>query len=156
MSHWKRLQALKRKKLTIGEQLDKELTEAQKQFCTEYGIDWLTASSASYGFDGKKTYVRAVDGRGLCSPEPRVHTVRGEIAEYVSPSTGKVITTRREMRADMKGSGCREFEGVQAEQKEAGRQKAYQEQREDRKLHKTVISSIMQMPENQRRQLLRY
>ncbi len=147
---------MKRKKLTIGEQLDKELTASQKQYCTEYGIDWLTASSASYGFDGKKTYVRGIDGKGLCSPKPRVHTVRGEIAEYVSPSTGAVITSRSEMRADMKASGCRDFEGVQAEQKEAGRQKAYQEQKQGRKLQTAVEKSIMQMPEDSRRQLLRY
>lgn len=67
--------------------------------------------------------------------------MRADIAPwdaYVSPATGKMITSYAERRADMKAAGCRDWEGMDSEKRQSARIKAYQEREEDEKLDKTV------------------
>jgi hypothetical protein len=42
-----------------------------------------------------------------------------EFQPYVSPATGKVITSRTERREDLKRSGCRPWESMEEEKKQA-------------------------------------
>ena len=57
---------------------------------------------------------------------------------YVSPATGKMINSYSQRRDDMKASGCRDWEGRESEERQAHRNKMYQEQKEDASLDKTV------------------
>lgn len=77
---------------------------------------------------GKKTFGRAP-------------YVRGDIEPYQSPIDDSVITSRRAQRYDLERSGCRIYEGREAEQREADRHKAYKWE----KLEKTLDSSIQQV-----------
>lgn len=51
----------------------------------------------------------------------------GEYQPYISPSTGKLVTTKRGERYDLKESGCRIYEGKEQEMKEAARHREYEE-----------------------------
>lgn len=57
---------------------------------------------------------------------------------YESPATGKLITSYAQRREDMKASGCRDYEGRESEERNAARQKQYQEEDEEKKLDSTV------------------
>jgi hypothetical protein len=58
----------------------------------------------------------------------------GEIPEYVSPVTGKVISGRVQRREDMASAGARPWEGKDQEVKEAKRRQAYIDQAADQRL----------------------
>lgn len=64
---------------------------------------------------------------------------------YESPATGKLITSKAERRADMKASGCRDWEGMESERKEAARKKEYESLAEDNKLDKVVRTAWAQL-----------
>lgn len=61
-----------------------------------------------------------------------------DIPAYQSPASGMWITSRAERREDFKRTGCREWEGLETEKKEAERQRRYEERRRDEALEKTV------------------
>jgi hypothetical protein len=48
---------------------------------------------------------------------------------YESPSTGKVISNRKQRDRDLKESGCRQYEGRHVEVQEAERHKRYEKQK---------------------------
>ena len=64
-----------------------------------------------------------------------------DIPAYVSPVSGKWINSRKERTEDLKRTNSRPWEGLEQEQKEAARQKAYQEAAEDKALEKTVVDA---------------
>ena len=70
-----------------------------------------------------------------------------DIPAYKSPVSGKWINSRRERAEDLKQTGSRPWEGMEQEQKEADRLKAYTEAEQDKKLEKTIESTIRQLPE---------
>lgn len=74
---------------------------------------------------------------------------------YQSPTTGKWIHSRKQRADDMARSNARPWEGMQQEQQEAARQKAYIEQKQDSKLHEAVAKAFYSMPESKRRLLSR-
>jgi hypothetical protein len=57
---------------------------------------------------------------------------------FESPATGKMITSYAQRREDMKASGCRDYEGRESEERNAARQKQYQEDASDQKLDSAV------------------
>jgi hypothetical protein len=65
--------------------------------------------------------------------------------EYVSPVTGKAITTQRARVEDLKRTGCRPYEGFESESKEAARFRAHEEKKADVRLHDTVARAYHQL-----------
>jgi predicted nucleic acid-binding Zn ribbon protein len=57
---------------------------------------------------------------------------------YESPASGKMITSKADRAKDFKATGTRPWEGREQEEKEAARLKAYDEQKMDAELDKTV------------------
>jgi hypothetical protein len=76
-----------------------------------------------------------------------------DIPAYQSPVTGRWINSRYERSEDLKRNGCRPWEGLEQEKKEADRQKAYQEQKEDAALTKSAEMAFAQLKPEQRRAL---
>ena len=67
--------------------------------------------------------------------------MRADIAPwdaFVSPATGKTISSYAQRREDMKASGCRDWAGRKDEDNNAARQKGYDEAELDAKLDVTV------------------
>jgi hypothetical protein len=75
---------------------------------------------------------------------------------YESPATGKMITSKAQRREDMKVSGCRDWEGRESEQKQANRNRDYEEAASDKKLDATVRTAFAQLSPEKKRQMLRY
>lgn len=73
--------------------------------------------------------------------------------EYVSTTTGKYITTERARRDDLKRSGCRPYEGLEAEKKEAERKRKYEEEKSDAKLEEAARRAYYQLSPSKRRTL---
>lgn len=73
---------------------------------------------------------------------------------YVSPATGKLITSKSERKADMLASGSRDWEGMKTEKEEAARRKAYQDAAEDAKLDVEVRKTWAQLPKDKQDILL--
>ena len=69
---------------------------------------------------------------------------------YQSPSTGKWITSKRERRADLKQSGCREWEGLRSEVKQAARNRKYEEERQDRLIEQAAAKAYKDLPESKK------
>jgi hypothetical protein len=80
---------------------------------------------------GQKT-----DKRILMAPTARMDMAPWDA--YESPATGKTITSYAERRADMKASGCRDYEGRESEQRHSERQKMYDEEAQEKALDATV------------------
>jgi hypothetical protein len=64
---------------------------------------------------------------------------------YESPATGKCITSYAERREDMKVSGCRDYEGREAEDRNVARQKQYDDEKSDKTLDNAVRSAWGQL-----------
>lgn len=86
---------------------------------------------------------------------PRAPHVIPDIEGYQSPVTGLWVEGRKQRREDLKRNGCRPWEGMAQERKEAGRQQAYAEQANDRRLDEAVRRSYYQLDPAKRRQLER-
>jgi hypothetical protein len=77
-----------------------------------------------------------------------------DIPAYQSPATNKWITSRSERREDLKRAGCREWEGIAAERKEAAKRKAADEQKNEAALDHAVRSAWRDMPDSKKTELL--
>ena len=64
---------------------------------------------------------------------------------YISPATGKLITSYAERREDMKASGCRDFEGRASEERQAARIREYDEIKQEAALDNTVRTAWAQL-----------
>lgn len=64
-----------------------------------------------------------------------------DIPAYQSPVTGRWINSRRERNEDLKRNDCRPWEGLAEEKKEAARRAAYDEQKQDKAIEKTVVDA---------------
>ena len=67
---------------------------------------------------------------------------------YVSPASGKYITSKRERERDMAETKCRPWEGMEQEKKEAARRKEYAKQELDLAVDKAVDSAFTSLPES--------
>ena len=73
-----------------------------------------------------------------------------DIPAYQSPITGRWINSRRERIEDLKRNDCRPWEGKEQETKEAARRAAYDEQKQDAALEKSVVDAWQTLtPEKQ-------
>jgi len=73
--------------------------------------------------------------------------------EYVSTTTGKAITSKKQRIDDLKRSGCRPYEGLEQETKEMQRRQKYDEEKRDAKLHDAVASAYHELSPEKRRVL---
>ena len=62
---------------------------------------------------------------------PRIHA---DLPDYQSPIDGRIVHGRKGRREDLKRTRSRPWEGREQEEKEAARQRAYNEQRDDARL----------------------
>src|SRR4051812_41851139 len=86
--------------------------------------------------------------------EPSGVLIVPDLPGYQSPVTGLWVEGRAARREDLKRTGCRPYEGLDQERKEAQRQASYQDQKLDSKIHEGVSRSFYQLsPE--KRELLR-
>lgn len=82
---------------------------------------------------------------------PRAHYVIPDTPDYVSPVTGLVVSGRRQRRNDLARTNSRPWEGMGQEMSEASRQRAYAEQRADKRLDESVRRTYHQMSPEKRR-----
>lgn len=85
--------------------------------------------------------------------EIRPAYVRGDLSGYVSPVSGKWVDGRRARRDDLERSGCRPWEGMEQEKTEAARQRAYSDQKDDKKLEEDTRRAYHQLSPSARRVL---
>lgn len=71
--------------------------------------------------------------------------------EYVSPTSGKYITTQRARIDDLKRSGCRPYEGFESESRQAARVRAYEDKKADGVLHDSVARAYHELSPSKRR-----
>lgn len=85
-------------------------------------------------------------------PEPRadIH-ILPDLPGYQSPTTGLWVEGRAQRREDLKRSGCRPWEGLEQEKKEAAQKRQYVEQHLENKLHENVMRSYHELPPEKRR-----
>lgn len=89
-----------------------------------------------------------------------ISAVRGNVKfpsaaghEYISPTTGKAITTQRARVDDLKRSGCRPYEGFEQESKHAKKVKAEEDKKADVKLEDNIRRAYHQLSPSKRRTL---
>jgi hypothetical protein len=78
--------------------------------------------------------------------------VQKDIA-YESPTTGKVITSHKARKDDLRRSRARPWEGMHVEKQEADRKRAYIDAKHDAKLEDASRRAFHQMPPSKRRVL---
>ena len=82
--------------------------------------------------------------------EPAAPMIFGDLPGYQSEGSGLWVEGRRARREDLKRSGCRPWEGLEQEKKEAKRQEAYTDARIDESLTKTASEAFYQLPPSKR------
>ena len=98
-------------------------------------------------------YVNGVAVEVTADSPPLTPYIMRDLPAYQSPIDGRTIAGRAQRREDLKRSHSRPWEGKEQELKEAARQRAYDEVREDRALDQTVRESIREMSPAKRRLL---
>lgn len=83
-------------------------------------------------------------------PEPTTPMIFGDLPGYQSEATGLWVEGRRARREDLKVSGCRPWDGMESEKKEAARQRQYAEQRLDASLTRAASEAFYQLPPSKR------
>ncbi len=73
---------------------------------------------------------------------------------FVSPATGKVISSKAQRREDMKASGCREWEGMDSERKLSQQRKKDSDAAEDKALTETASKVLAQLPPDKKKILI--
>lgn len=83
--------------------------------------------------------------------EPVGPFVWGDLPAYESPASGLMIEGRAARREDLRRSGCREWEGIDSERKEAAKRKAYIDQKIDQSIDTAARKAYYSLsPEKQR------
>ena len=89
------------------------------------------------------------------TPEPKGPMIFGDLPGYRSEGTGLWVEGRRARREDLRASGCRPWEGLEAEKQEAARQAQYAERRMDESLTRAASEAFYQLPPSKRNILKR-
>jgi hypothetical protein len=76
--------------------------------------------------------------------------VQGDLPSYTSPIDGKWIDGRKQRAEDLKRNGCRPWEGLDQEKKEAAKQVKYADEKLDASLTKTAAETFHQLPLSKR------
>lgn len=74
---------------------------------------------------------------------------------FESPATGKMITSKAERKEDMKVSGCRDWEGMEAERHESDKIKREEEVKLDQALEHTVRTAWANLSPSKKAMALR-
>lgn len=82
--------------------------------------------------------------------EPRAPLVFGDTPGYQSPVTGLWVDGRVQRKEDLKRSGCRPWEGLDQEKKEAARHQTYAAERQEAALTKSVSEAFYQLSPTKR------
>ena len=82
----------------------------------------------------------------ICAP-----AVQADLPGYVSPATGKWIEGRAARREDLKASGCRPWEGLAEEKREASKRAHEIEAKADRELDAAARRALAELPPAKRR-----
>ena len=114
--------------------------------CSSYHEYIRTASNC---LDTPNCCGASTEKRILSAPMAQI-----DFPAYESPASGKMITSRNERREDMKRTGSRPWEGKESELKEAARQKAYEDAKDDAKLDHTVRTAWAALPPAKKAQAL--
>jgi hypothetical protein len=88
------------------------------------------------------------------SRPPALYVI-GDLPDYESPIDGRVVHGRAGRREDLRRSGCRPYEGREAEQKEASRILRNDEQARDRAIERTAQSVWANLSSEKKRAALR-
>lgn len=107
--------------------------------------------------DAFRTVDARHDGPACCRKamklEIRPAYAQPDLPGYVSPVTGEWVDGRKARREDLKRTGSRPWEGMEAEKAEARRQRAYEERKFDRRLEEVARRTYHQLPPSKRRLL---
>lgn len=76
--------------------------------------------------------------------------IQGDLPSYTSPINGKWIDGRKARKEDLKRAGCRPWEGLSEEKKEAAKQNKYAAERLDASLTKAATEAFHQLPPSKR------
>lgn len=71
--------------------------------------------------------------------------IRPDIQPYQSPIDGRTINSRKQRMEDLKRSGCRPWEGIEVEKREAAKARAADEAAFDRKLEEGAAHVLSHM-----------
>lgn len=82
--------------------------------------------------------------------DPQGPLIVPDLPGYLSEGTGLWVEGRAQRREDLKRSGCRPWEGLEQEKKEAARQQGYAEQKLDASLTRTASEAFYQLPPSKR------
>jgi len=86
-------------------------------------------------------------------PKREAPHIQPDTPDYESPITGLIVHGRKGRREDLKRHGCRPYEGRQQEEREAARQRAYNEQRDDARLEVAARRAFYELDPRKRRML---
>jgi hypothetical protein len=89
------------------------------------------------------------------APHRPTHFVLGDLPDYESPIDGRVVNGRAGRREDLRRSGCRPYEGRDAEQKEATRIRRNDEAARDRAITHTAQTVWAHLSPEKKRAALR-
>ena len=70
---------------------------------------------------------------------------------YLSPVTGKPITSQRQRQYDMESNGCRPWEGIKQEKKAVARQRKYNDDKLDKAVETSLNKQVGQMDSKKRK-----
>lgn len=73
---------------------------------------------------------------------------------YVSPASGKLITSKDQRREDMRAANCRDWEGLDAEQKHANACKKAEQATLEQEIEQSAIQAWQSLPKNKKDLLL--
>ena len=116
--------------------------------CLKCGAEHEYIRTMAYCHDTPECCGVRTDKRILSAPLGIV-----DIPAYVSPVSGRWINSREQRKEDLKQAGCRPWEGMEQEQKEASRRAAYTEQKDDAALTVAAEKALAQMPHEKRKVL---
>ena len=88
---------------------------------------------------------------GYQVPKSEAPMVQADLPDYQSPIDGRIVHGRRGRREDLKRSRSRPYEGRVQEEKEAARQRAYNEQRDDARLDEHARRAYYELSPTKRR-----
>lgn len=85
------------------------------------------------------------------NPKPKRRGVfkgAAEFEAFESPATGQVITNEKKRQYDLTSSGCREWEGLEIENQESARHKAYEEKKFEETVSEGVEETFYELKHN--------
>lgn len=110
-------------------------------FTAEDKARWLEVNAKYYA-----TAEQAWQAKLMMHASPKRAPAVYVMPSYQSPVTGKWIDTPSQRRDDFARNNARPWEGMSEERKEADRRKAYQEQKADQALERTIEQSLRELP----------